>query len=332
MRNIWWVRIADGKQEGWGECAPLEGLSKESSAQVENELKGLSRLLQGYEGALEALKAREKWADKLCASVRFATEMALLDLRFLGKRCLFHQNNFFSGDKPRIINGLIWMDEDIHTMKKQGIEKIQQGYRCLKIKVGKLPFEQECLLIRSLQAQSTRPLTIRVDANGALARSQAKKHLAQLAALHVHSIEQPLKAEDKEGLAELARADILPIALDESLIGICPNSEGDALLDAIKPNYIVLKPSLLGGFTPTLQWIRLAEKRKIGWWITSALESNIGLNALAQFSASLCMYHYQVFPEGLGTGQLYLNNLPSPMVIKGEKLYYNRQEEWKSPF
>jgi len=203
-------------------------------------------------------------------------------------------------------------------MQKQIQAKIEQGFTCIKMKIGAIDFETEFKLLTSIrQKYSKEQITLRVDANGAFSFEEAKEKLARLAKLGIHSIEQPIAAAQIDLMRELCRQNPLDIALDEELIGIWELAKKRNLLEKIKAQYIILKPTLLGVFRATKEWIQLAETMHIKWWITSALESNIGLNAIAQFTAQ-----YKItIPQGLGTGQLYQNNIDSDLVIKNGHLF-----------
>ena len=215
------------------------------------------------------------------------------------------------------INGLVWMGT-YDFMKKQIDKKIAAGYNCIKIKIGAIDFELECRLLDYIRSKYGQKLSLRVDANGAFKPADVRQKLKKLSTYNIHSIEQPIAPGQGLLLSDLCLNLTIPIALDEELIGITDSDKKEALLDSIRPQYIVLKPTLLGGMEATRDWIRLADQREIGWWITSALESNIGLNALAQFAASF----KSELPQGLGTGQLYANNLPSRLYIAQGRLFY----------
>jgi L-alanine-DL-glutamate epimerase-like enolase superfamily enzyme len=219
------------------------------------------------------------------------------------------------------INGLVWMG-DREFMQKQIREKIAAGYRCIKLKVGALDFETELEIISGIRQQfSPEDIEIRLDANGGFMPADALEKLKRLSEYSIHSIEQPIKPRQWEAMAEICEKSPIPVVLDEELIVTSPN---EAMLQQINPAYIILKPSLLGGFRISEEWIRLAENNNIGWWITSALEANVGLNAIAQWTASL----NSTMPQGLGTGQLYHNNIPSPLEIREAKLWYNQNQQW----
>jgi O-succinylbenzoate synthase len=245
-----------------------------------------------------------------------------------GSRRQLYANAFSEGRATLPINGLVWMG-DAPFMREQIQQKLAAGYSCLKLKIGSLDFATELALLTEIRAAAgPEQLTLRVDANGAFAPADAPAKLAQLAVFHIHSIEQPIAAGQPAALAALCRTSPLPIALDEELIGVTEPARQAALLDEIRPAYIVLKPTLLGGHAATRRWIALAEARGIGWWITSALESNVGLNAVAQLTGE---YDVQGFAQGLGTGQLYHNNVAAPLHVGGGALRYDPAGAWELP-
>ncbi|MDO4230146.1 MAG: o-succinylbenzoate synthase, partial [Capnocytophaga sp.] len=229
----------------------------------------------------------------------------------------------FTAGKDKIpINGLIWMGTP-DFMKAQIKEKIAQGFNCIKMKIGAIDFQQEYQILKNLRNEfSAKDIEIRVDANGAFLPKNALEKIKQLSDLELHSIEQPIKAGQHEAMANLCEQTPLPIALDEELIGIFDHTMKTAVLEQIKPQYIILKPSLIGGYKNSEEWIYLAEKQQIGWWITSALESNIGLNAIAQWTYTL----KNPMPQGLGTGALYTNNIPSSLFVENGFLCYNNHK------
>ncbi|MFT2011277.1 o-succinylbenzoate synthase [Pontibacter sp. 13R65] len=314
---------------GIGECAPLAGLSVDYRPNLPQKLQWLMQQLQT--AAIELTEANgtqlatelelEDWP-----SVRFALETALLDLKHGGKRKIY-TNAFSHGERGIPINGLIWMG-DKSFMQEQIKKKLTEGYTCLKLKIGSLDFATELELLESIRSTaSAAELTIRVDANGAFKPGEAFRKLERLARYELHSIEQPIRQGQVEQMAQLCAYTPVPIALDEELIGVQQPEARKKLLEEIKPQYIILKPTLIGGLQASAHWIELAEARGIGWWITSALESNIGLNAVSQFTAN-----YDITaPQGLGTGQLYHNNIHSPLQIEQGQLWYRQQEQnWGS--
>ena len=212
-------------------------------------------------------------------------------------------------------------------MKQQIDEKLASGFKCIKLKIGAIDFKKELDLLRFIRANfDAQTIEIRVDANGAFGLDEALDKLNQLSGFELHSIEQPIAKNNTDRMAELCKATPFPIALDEELIGVFSLVEKEALLKKIKPQYIILKPSLVGGFRGTQEWITLAEKYGIGWWITSALESNIGLNAIAQWTYTL----QNPMPQGLGTGALYTNNFDCPLEVKNGQLWYEKDESWNT--
>ncbi|MBC2840702.1 o-succinylbenzoate synthase [Robiginitalea sp. SC105] len=310
--------LADGENWGIGECALFRGLSWDDRPGYQQQLDwACGNIHRG----LEALR------EELCRwpSLVFGLEQAFRSLQGDSPMQLFDSG--FTSGTPIPINGLIWMG-DAGFMREQIRRKIAEGYRCLKLKIGSLDFETELALIRQVRQEFPEgELEIRVDANGAFTPGQAPERLHALAALGLHSIEQPIRQGQWEEMAALCRENILPIALDEELIGICDPEEKIQLLEAIRPQYIILKPSLIGGFAAGEEWIRLAGERNIGWWVTSALESNVGLNAIAQWTAGL----ETDMPQGLGTGSLFSNNFDSPLETDGGHLWYRADRDWNIP-
>jgi o-succinylbenzoate synthase len=248
-------------------------------------------------------------------SIIFGLEQALLNFEH-GKN-LYFPSAFTQGEKNIKINGLIWMGT-VDFMRKQIQEKLNQNFNCIKLKIG-VNWKEEKEILRQLRLEfDVNSLEIRVDANGGFSPKDAKIVLQELAELKIHSIEQPIKAGQITEMFELCKNSPTPIALDEELIGIIHIEEKIQLLEKIQPQFIILKPALVGGFSGTDQWISIAEKLGIGWWITSALESNIGLNAIAQYTFT----KNNPMPQGLGTGALFSNNFPSSLFLEGDKLYF----------
>jgi len=317
----WYLRLQDNKGNiGIGEISIIPGLSLDTEEELDQQLNQLSNhpesLLENYQTRLKHLPA-----------LRFGIESALLSLKGKSTFELF-PSTFCEGDDSVKINGLIWMG-DITNMNKQIESKLEQGFTCLKMKIGALNFEDELQVLKNIRKNYSKDvLELRVDANGAFSPDEAVSKLDQLAALDLHSIEQPVRAGQWDVMTDLCRKTPLPIALDEELIGIHEASERNHLLDKINPQYIILKPSLIGGFNSSLEWIKLAQERTIGWWVTSALEGNIGLNAIAQWTYTL----NNSMPQGLGTGQVFENNIDSPLYLKGDKLFYNPSKKWANPF
>lgn len=294
---------------GMGECALFRGLSADDRKNYEEKLEEVCLRIE--EVKMEEL---EEWS-----SIRFGVEMALQDLAMGGCQ-LYFPSAFTEGRQAIEINGLIWMG-DKSTMLQRIQQKLEAGFHCIKLKIGAIDFEAELSLLQYIRERFSREkVELRVDANGAFAPEEAMSKLEALAAFGLHSIEQPIRQGQWEEMAHLCRETPIPIALDEELIGVYGRKKKLELLEKVQPQYIILKPALCGGFSGAREWIELAEKRGIGWWVTSALESNIGLNALAQWVATLG----NPMPQGLGTGQLYTNNLWSPLRQEGECLIYGK--------
>jgi o-succinylbenzoate synthase len=315
LRESWFISIYDNDSpylRGVGECAPLPGLSPELEHGFAKKLEDICRDINHH----------DEWlCDGLLgySSIKMGLETALWDYGVAGSGLFFH-NEFCQGMRGIPINGLIWMGS-LPFMRKQIQEKIAEGYRCLKLKIGALDFGSELSLIREIREEfSAEEMEIRVDANGAFCMDKARDNLEILASLGIHSIEQPIKAGQWKEMEILSRESPIPIALDEELIGIDDLPEKKRLINAIRPSYLVLKPTLHGGFSGCREWIDLAEASGIDWWVTSALESNIGLNAVAQWIST----QNNPLPQGLGTGQLFANNFPSPLYMKNTKLWLDR--------
>jgi len=319
----------EGRPEviGVGECAPLPGLSIDHRTDLGQKLQELSDLVVQAIPSVAQLQQYLRQDELLqWPSIRFALETALLDLQTGGQKMLY-QNTFSRGEAGIPINGLIWMgDQDF--MQQQIRQKLTDGYTCLKLKIGSLDFATELEILKQIR-EVARPeeLTIRVDANGAFAPDEAFHKLERLSRYSLHSIEQPIRQGQLEQMQQLCAYTPIPIALDEELIGVLEPVKQQELLDFIKPQYIILKPTLVGGMAASADWIRLAEERQIGWWMTSALESNIGLNAISQFTANYAV----TMPQGLGTGQLYHNNISSPLQISEGRLWYGKAERGSLP-
>jgi o-succinylbenzoate synthase len=300
---------------GIGECSTIPNLSIDPVETYSEKLEDVCRLLnEGVDPDSIDLS--------LFPSIAFGLETALLDLKARGSKCLF-PSAFTQGEAGIPINGLVWMgDKDF--MQKQIREKIAAGYHCIKLKVGALDFETELEIISGIRQQfSPEDIELRLDANGGFTPTDALEKLEKLAAFHIHSIEQPIKQKQFEAMATICQQSPIPIVLDEELIGV-RSADKEFILEKIKPAYIILKPSLVGGFRQSEEWIRLAEKHSVAWWITSALEANIGLNAIAQWTYTL----NSQLPQGLGTGQLYHNNIPSPLAIENARLFYKPEVDW----
>lgn len=308
---------------GIGEAAPLFGLSIDDPQSFESILQDACSQL---ELALKIKDSEVNIPSIVSANfpaIRFGLEMALQDY-LSGSKCVYYNNAFVKGEEGIPINGLIWMS-DKRSMLDQIKSKLEAGYRCIKMKIGALNFEEECGLLTFIRKQfGPEEITLRVDANGAFKPEEALEKLKRLSEFKLHSIEQPIAAGNKDWMQYLCENTPLDIALDEELIGVFGEGK-KKLLSEIKPQFIILKPSLLGGFGATDEWIDIANRDEIGWWITSALEANIGLNAIAQYTYQLPFVSYQ----GLGTGQLYHNNIPSPLLIDKGYLYHNPGKKWE---
>jgi O-succinylbenzoate synthase len=328
--TAWYLHLADSANPavvGLGEAAPLAGLSPDYGPGFAQAVADLCARFNAANLSSLALADVPQLVGPGLPALTFALETAVLDLANGGRRQLY-TNAFSRGQAPLPINGLVWMG-DAGFMREQIQQKLAAGYSCLKLKIGGLDFATELELLAEIRSVAgPERLTLRVDANGAFAVTDAPRKLAQLAEFQLHSIEQPLAAGQPAALAALCRTSPLPIGLDEELIGVSDPAQQAALLDEIAPAYVVLKPTLLGGHAATRRWIALAEARSIGWWMTSALESNVGLNAVAQLTGE---YDVAGFAQGLGTGQLYHNNVAAPLLVQGGALHYAPAGPWEMP-
>lgn len=307
-----WFLVAEDKQGriGVGECSLILGLSLETSEMALNQLNIVAK-----SGCLDVMAVPAS-----CPAVRFAVETAAWDLS-KGGRGTIAESPFSRGERGIDINGLVWMGS-VPNMLDQFDDLVQRGFTTLKCKVGAHDWTQELQMLKTVRDRCpANEFTLRVDANGAFHNLDAKgvhSRLEALADLNVHSIEQPLLPQDLDRLAALCKENIVPIALDESLIGVHALTERMRLLDHIRPQYLVLKPSLIGGLDSATIWSRLAEQRDMDWWVTSALESNIGLQAIAQWAAVQPALNPEnsPMPQGLGTGGLFTNNIPGNLAIE----------------
>lgn len=302
-----------------GECGLLAGLSADDRPTYSSALN------QVVEELNDGTYHYESW--RMWPSLQFGVEMALSSLVNYQKGFpLFEYfpSLFTSGKASIPINGLIWMGT-LESMKAQISSKLNQGFSCLKLKIGALAWSDESALLKEIRKQfGPADLELRVDANGGFTPENVGGVLNELAQLGVHSIEQPLQPQYVDELATWCSKSPVPIALDESLIGKFTLEEKESLLNTIKPPYIILKPSFIGGWQGTTEWIDLARKHGIKWWITSALESNLGLNAIAQYT-----YMQEVsIPQGLGTGGLFTNNVDAPLLVKKGNLWYQNHQPW----
>ena len=313
----WFFHFEKVGKIGIGECGLLPGLSVDDRPAYEIKL---DEVVQACNHGKEIPNLRD-WP-----SIAFGWEMAMADLHADKKHHLF-PSPFTEGSAGIDINGLVWMGKP-ETMRQQIDEKLRAGFHCIKLKIGAVDFADELNLIRHIRKNySAADITIRVDANGAFSPTDAPEKLSRLAEFDLHSIEQPIAAGNWDAMAALCANSPLAIALDEELIGITDDAQMESLMSTIRPQAIILKPSLLGGFAACDQWIALAEKHKTTWWATSALESNIGLNAIAQYTFT----KNNPLPQGLGTGQLYTNNFDGPLEIVDGKLFYFPEKEWDDP-
>ena len=335
-RKIWLVSLSDGNRTGVGECAPLPDLScdamldAEYAAILNNFCVDVCKALEGHNGDCPLCEQHSELQGdcpqcvlSIASNLRdypsmlFGLETALLNLQD-GDR-LF-DTAFSRGEVGIPINGLVWMGNHEEMLRRME-EKLEAGFRCIKLKIGAIDFDQELDLIKRIRDRfSFHEVELRLDANGAFPYEDALYKLELLSQYAIHSIEQPIKAGQWAYMAELCRESPLPIALDEELIGINDPEMKHHMLNIIKPRYIILKPSLHGGMGGCREWIDLARDMGIDSWITSALESNIGLNAIAQFASSVYGDHITM-PQGLGTGQLFTDNVDMGLEIRGDRLY-----------
>ncbi len=315
-KETWFLVLKHNGKIGLGECGLLRTLSIDDRPDYEEKLKWTCENIHLGKDTL--------WEELIeFPSIQFGVEMAFLSLESNNPFELF-PSQFTKSNKTMVINGLVWMGQE-QEMKAQIEEKLALGFNCIKLKIGAIDFDKELALLAFIRRNfDEKTIEIRVDANGAFDVSNAKDKLIQLSEYKIHSIEQPIKKNQHDNMAELCKSGILPIALDEELIGVFSLKQKLKVIQSIKPQYIILKPSLVGGFKGTLEWIKIAEENNVGWWITSALESNIGLNAITQFTFTL----NNSMPQGLGTGGLYTNNFESPLYIKKGSIGYNLNESW----
>lgn len=306
---------------GIGECAPLPDLSCDAMPDEEYERILRENCDMFCQTGVIPIDAMRPYPSML-----FGLETALAHWQANGSTALF-DTPFSRGEQGVTINGLVWMGS-FEEMYQRIEEKLQAGFHCVKLKIGAIDWQKEIELIRFIRQHfSSQQIELRVDANGGFSPEEAMTKLEQLAQYDIHSIEQPIRQHQWEEMAELCRVTPVPIALDEELIGVNDSIEKERLLDTICPQYIILKPSLHGGMCGSEEWITLARERGINSWVTSALESNIGLNAIAQWAAKVYMSRWddgeEKLPQGLGTGQLFTDNIPLPLEIRGEQLWYD---------
>ncbi|WP_158977602.1 o-succinylbenzoate synthase [Cellulophaga sp. L1A9] len=318
QKETWFIILKSDEKFGIGECGILRSLSIDDVPEYEETLKWTCENIHlGKEALWNALMA--------FPSIQFGVEQAFLSLISSNEFELF-PSDFITGGAPIAINGLIWMGDEAF-MHEQIQQKIEDGFRCIKMKIGAIDFETELKLLASIRKKYTpEEIELRVDANGAFKPEEALAKLERLATFNLHSIEQPIQQGNVQEMELLCKKTPLPIALDEELIGVFKVTKKQELLQRIQPQYIILKPSLVGGFKGCEEWISIAEKNGIKWWVTSALESNVGLNAIAQWTFTL----NNSLPQGLGTGGLYTNNFESPLAVENGKLYYKKNKSWNA--
>lgn len=312
-KKSWFLRFFEEGKEAWGECSVIEGLSPDYKNDADYELQILDFCNQWQSRSLDPSQLSN------FPSIRFGIETADRHLQTGSALSLF-PSDFTEKGKGIPINGLIWMGQP-EFMIQQIEEKLGSGFRCIKMKIGAIEWQTEFLILQQLRSRfPADQLEIRVDANGAFQFEEALKVLDQLHDLQVHSIEQPIKSGNTVQMKQLCSETPCPIALDEELIGVNTPEQKQWLLDTIQPQYIIIKPSLTGGFTGMKEWVEIAEKSNIPWWATSALESNIGLNAIAQYTSTFA----NSLPQGLGTGALYTKNISSPLYIERDELMFDK--------
>ncbi|WP_412561876.1 o-succinylbenzoate synthase [Winogradskyella sp. MIT101101] len=315
-KETWFIILEENGKRGIGECGILRGLSIDDRPDYQERLKWVCENINlGKENLVSELVE--------FPSIQFGLETAFKSLESADEFTLFP--SAFTKEFDSIpINGLVWMGDE-SFMRQQIKDKIASGFDCIKLKIGAIDFQTELDILKSIRKEfSVSDIELRVDANGAFSKDEALEKLKRLSEYVIHSIEQPIKPKQFEAMAKLCEVTPLPIALDEELIGVFAKEDKNDLLQTIKPQYIILKPSLIGGFVGSQQWIDLAEQLNIKWWITSALESNVGLNAISQWTYTL----KNSLPQGLGTGSLFTNNFDSPLTVKNGTLQYDNQQPW----
>ena len=315
-KETWFIILEKDGKTGIGETGLFRGLSCDDVPNYEQKLQWVCNNIHlGLHTLLTELIT--------FPSIQFGLEQAFLSLNSKDKFELF-PSIFTKESAPISINGLVWMG-DKQFMKNQIKEKLASGFTCIKMKIGAIDFDTEIALLQSIRNDfSAQEIELRVDANGAFKPENALEKLKRLSELDIHSIEQPIQKGQLQEMAKLCETSPLAIALDEELIGVFASEEKKRVITTIQPHYIILKPSLVGGFAGSKEWINLAESNNCNWWITSALESNVGLNAIAQFTYTL----QNDLPQGLGTGSLFTNNVTSPLEVKNGTLQYNTALGW----
>jgi o-succinylbenzoate synthase len=315
-KETWFIIITSEGKTGIGECGLLRSLSIDDRPDYENKLAWVCENI--------SMGPETLWGQLMdFPSIQFGVEMAFKSLNAKSP-FLLNPSEFTNGKAAIPINGLVWMGEKSY-MKEQILNKIKDGFKCIKLKIGAIDFNAELDLLKFIRSEfSSEEIEIRVDANGAFSPDDALAKLKRLSQFNIHSIEQPIKQGQWEIMAKLCELTPIPIALDEELIGITNVTKKLDLLQIIKPQYLIFKPSLIGGYTGTEEWLSLADEMGIGWWVTSALESNVGLNAISQWTFT----KNSPLPQGLGTGGLYTNNFESPLEVKNGTIMYNPETSW----
>ena len=319
-KETWFIILNEEGKTGIGECGILRGLSIDDRPDFEAKLKwccenihlGLPTL---YDELIEF------------PAIQMGLETAFKSVEAQDPFQIF-PSAFSRGEAGISINGLIWMGHG-EFMKRQISMKLEAGFRCIKMKIGAIDFNTEIDLLKTIRKEfSATDLELRVDANGAFLPKEAMEKLSILSKLQLHSIEQPIRAGQWDEMARLCEFSPLPIALDEELIGIFSSEEKTRLIQTIKPQYVIMKPSLIGGFKGCDSWISIADQKEVGWWVTSALESNVGLNAISQYTFT----KKSKLPQGLGTGSLYTNNISSPLIVRNGSIEYDTNLPWDLKF
>lgn len=318
-KDTWFIKVWDDSDpdvEGWGECALFRGLSADDRSDYELCLSRVCR-------DIVALTDIESIG---MSSIIFGIETALQDFRNGGMHTPW-PGQWSRGETEIRINGLVWMGS-LPLMMSRLEEKLSQGFKCIKLKIGGIDFQEELSMLDAVRSQfGPEKVELRLDVNGAFSPKEALHRIERLATYDIHSIEQPVRAGQIEAIKEICKYSPIPVALDEELIGTRGYDEQARLLDKIMPQYIILKPSLCGGFQASNRWISLARQRDIGWWATSAMESDIGLNAIAEW---VSLFSPEM-PQGLGTGGLYINNVMSPLYLEADRLGYSPSASWQMP-
>ena len=315
-KEAWFIVLEDKGSHGFGECGMLRGLSIDDRPDFEQTLQWVcANIHLGEQHLYDALTE--------FPSIQMGLEIAFRSLAAHDPFQIY-PSAFTKGEASIAINGLIWMgDKDF--MSRQITSKLNEGFGCIKMKIGAINFDAELALLKSIRQEfSASEIEIRVDANGAFDPKNALEKLKQLSDLDLHSIEQPIAVKKWDQMAYLCEKSPLDIALDEELIGVFSNQDKQRLLNHINPQYIILKPSFIGGFKGSDSWIELSQTNNVKWWVTSALESNVGLNAISQYTFT----KNSTLPQGLGTGSLYTNNIASALQITKGTLCYNPTKKW----